>query len=253
MNPANALITAPSATGPLESADLYFRVRRREGRLFPDDVVASLPNLPGDHPLRTEWLARADSNRRLIRYLRGLHRPLTVLDLGCGNGWLSHSIAQLPETRVWGLDRLGPELFQAARLFGAGSAAFLAADIFTSPFAAHSFDVIVLASVIQYFPSLPSLLLALRALLRRSGEIHIVDSPIYSPAEVESARARTAAYYADLGFPEMVAAYFHHTMDSFEEFRPDYLFRPQGITARLSRRLVHTTSPFPWIRIRQAD
>lgn len=252
MNQTDSSVASTRASRSPNSADLYFSVRSREGRLFPDSIVASLPDLPLDHPLRSEWLARADSARRLIRYLRGLHRPLTVLDLGCGNGWLSHSLAQLPATRVWGLDRSGPEVFQAARLFGGSNTGFLVADIFASPFPAHSFDVIVLASVIQYFPSLPALLLAVRLLLGAAGEIHVIDSPVYSPSDVDAARRRTGAYYTDLGFPEMGAAYFHHTTDSLEEFRPEYLFRPEGIAARLSRRLDPTVSPFPWIRIRPA-
>lgn len=248
-----AAASTATPSGSPDSAELYIRVRTREGRLFPDDIVARLPDLPAAHPLHDEWLARADSARRLLRHLRGLPRPITVLDLGCGNGWLSHAISQVPSARVWGLDRAGPELAQATRLFQAPNLGFLTADIFASPFSPRCFDVVLIASAIQYFPDALTLLLSLRLLLRPGGEIHILDSPVYSPLEVDAARQRTEAYFAGLGFPEMAACYFHHTTASLEELQPDYLYRPHDLGLRVSRRFNRIVSPFPWIRIRAAD
>jgi len=236
----------------LPPADLYIRVRQKEGRIYPDEIVSRLPDFPDDHPLTQEWLARADSSRRLLTRLGNLPRPLHVLDLGCGNGWLARLIAGLPGTRVWGVDRPGPELLQAARLSTAPNAAFFTADIARAPLPRESCDAIVLASVIQYFPDLAALLRQLRTLLRPGGEIHILDSPLYAAAELDAARQRTAAYYSGLGFPEMAASYFHHTASALAEFRPEYLYRPRAVTARISRQLGRVTSPFPWIRIRQA-
>ena len=106
-----SLLADPSLThssvSPL-AADLYLRVREREGRLYTDDIASHLPDFPSDHPLKSEWLARASSARRLLKYLRRLPRSLDVLDVGCGNGWLSHLVAGVEGTRVWGLDRPGP-------------------------------------------------------------------------------------------------------------------------------------------------
>ncbi len=40
--------------------DLYLRVREKEGRLYSDQIVARLPDIPADHPLVDEWRARAE-------------------------------------------------------------------------------------------------------------------------------------------------------------------------------------------------
>ena len=40
-------------------ADLYLRVRAKEGRLHPDDLVMRLPHVPETHPHALEWRLRA--------------------------------------------------------------------------------------------------------------------------------------------------------------------------------------------------
>ncbi len=233
-------------------SDIYLRVREKEGRLYSDDVVGRLPDLPRAHPLRAEWRARAASAARLGAYLAQLSRPLTILELGCGNGWLANRLARLQSCRVVGVDLNHFELSQAARVFaGNHCLGLLKADIFQAPFCERSFDTIIIASAIQYFPDLPMLIQRLRPLLSARGEIHILDSPFYSPSEAAEARARTQAYYAALGFPEMADHYHHHLLDTLAGFHPVRLYDPGSPLARL-RRLFHLVdSPFPWIRLRQ--
>jgi len=113
--------------------DLYLRVREKEGRLYSDQIVARLPDIPADHPLADEWRARAESANRLAHYIARLPQPPRILELGCGNGWLSHKLASIGGVRVWGLDRGGSELTQAWRLFHASNLVFLNADIFRPP------------------------------------------------------------------------------------------------------------------------
>ncbi len=252
MNPLAASPALSDRMGFEASADLYTRVRQREGRLYSDQIASRLPDFPTGHELKNEWLARADSAQRLNRYLADLPSPLHILDLGCGNGWLSHHIAAIPGTKVYGMDRPGPEAAQASRLFGAGNTVFLVANIFHAPFAVSSFDVVILASVIQYFCDLPMLVRTLLPLLRPTGELHVLDSPFYSPHDLDAARERTAAYYTGLGYPEMSRAYFHHTYSVLDQFQPDYLYRPHSLPASLSRQLGRVASPFPWARIRRA-
>lgn len=231
-------------------SELYLRVREKEGRLYPDTIVARLPQVPRDHPFSTEWRSRADSCARLTRYIATHNRSLSVLELGCGNGWLSHRISLVPATNVWGIDRASPELTQAARVFRQSNLVFLAADIFNPPFDSHPFDEIVLASVIQYFPDLPRLIHTLQVHLTLGGEIHILDSPLYRPEELSAARERTHAYYATLGFPEMAEQYHHHSTTELEEFTPHWLYRPNSLLPRLARRVGQNPAPFPWLVIR---
>lgn len=234
----------------MNGLDLYLQVREKEGRIYSDEIAAHLPDIPASHPLTSEWRARAGSANRLEHYLSNLVAPLHVLEVGCGNGWLSHHIASIPGTKVWGLERGGPELAQAVRLFSSQNLGFLAADIFQAPFPEHRFDVIILASVIQYFRDLPALIRALRRLMKQNGEIHLLDSPLYDENEVNPACARTRTYYAELGFPEMAEHYFHHTTAALEEFSPHWLYRPVGWRSRIGQALGQHSSPFPWLCIR---
>jgi ubiquinone/menaquinone biosynthesis C-methylase UbiE len=101
-----------------------------------------------------------------------------VLDLGCGNGWLANSIAATTDSSVVGLDLNRYELQQARRLFAQRtSLSWIVTDIFSAPFRDAAFDVVVIASAIQYFADLPGTLRKLVPFLKAQGEIHILDSP----------------------------------------------------------------------------
>jgi len=227
--------------------DLYLRVREKEGRLYPDDIVKQLPAIPENHPLKKEWVVRTASCRRLTTYLTQFAPRNGVLELGCGNGWLAHQIALSTRSPVVGMDHQLPELAQALRLFdGCRNLNWILADIFSAPFAQRSFDVIVLASVIQYFSVLTDLLDALRPLLSATGEIHILDSPLYPDESVEAARERSRRYYDELGFSEMTAHYHHHSAAVLNRYNPVWLYLPESRRDRSSN-----NSPFPWVCLRQ--
>jgi ubiquinone/menaquinone biosynthesis C-methylase UbiE len=233
----------------MKPIDLYLLVRKKEGRLYPDHIVKNLPTFPFDEPQKVEWRARENSTKRLISYLARLPVPLFVLELGCGNGWLTHKLGSINGVRVIGLDLGGIELKQASHLFSSPNIGFLCSDIFRPPFPQNSFDVIVLASVIQYFADLPNLFTILQPLLTKRGEIHLMDSPIYKKRDLPSARERTVTYYTSLGIPEMAGNYFHHSTDELYNYSPEWLYRPDSWRVRLARFFGNIDSPFPWLRI----
>jgi ubiquinone/menaquinone biosynthesis C-methylase UbiE len=233
----------------VSTVELYLHVREKEGRLYPDDIALHLPDVPKGHPLAAEWRARAASLQRLVEYIAGLPKPMHILELGTGNGWLSHGLSAVPGIRIWGLDRRSDELTQAARLFNGEKLVFLAGDIHRGPFRDSTFDLVVVASAIQYFADLPNLIDQLRSYLTQRGELHILDSPLYQTSEVTAARERSQAYYASIGFPDMSAHYFHHTFAEVEAFSPHWLYRPGSPAPRLTRLLGKTDSPFPWFCI----
>lgn len=234
-------------------ADLYLSVREKEGRLYSDDVVAQLPSISTAHPLAKEWRARSASAARLTRYLSQRPKPLSILDLGCGNGWLSNLLRRSGHC-VIGLDQNRYELKQAARVFSQQAGlSFLEADVFAAPFVAETFDVILLASVVQYFHDLTVLLSVLLRYLKRQGEIHIIDSPLYSDAERDHAANRSFQYYASLGFPQMAEHYFHHGPSDLRGFRPKTLYQGHPLTLRINQLLGRVDSPFPWIMIEKQD
>jgi ubiquinone/menaquinone biosynthesis C-methylase UbiE len=231
---------------------LYLEARSREGRLLPDATVAALPDLPRGHPLADEWRQRADSASRLVVYVRRRPRPMTIVDLGCGNGWLTNRLAAIDGAAVVGVDVNAVELDQARRVFGdQPRLEFVPGDLTDGTLIADRPDVVVLASVIQYVPDPATVLAAIAAGLGPSGEIHVLDSPIYEPSAVAAARQRTQRHYAGLGVPEMAAHYFHHDWRVFDPLAAEVLYRPDTRWRRVERRARHRPrSPFPWIRIR---
>jgi len=233
------------------AARLYLEVRAREGRIYPDEVLRALPRTPPGHPLAAEWRWRARSVRRLADRLRSVHRPMTVLDVGCGNGWMSARLAELPGATVVGMDIVAPELEQAARVLGgAGGPRFVLGDFLGAP-APEAFDIVVFAASVHYFPGLREALAHAMSLLRPGGEVHVLDSPFYDDeSSVEAARERSMAYYASLGVPAYAANYHHHLLRELEQFRPVRLYDPGSIGRKaLGAVHGHEDSPFPWFVI----
>lgn len=233
-------------TGSFEKQ--YINLRRKENRIYPDEVLVKLPEISADHPLRAEWRIRDNSARKLLKHLQ--KKPTgKILEVGCGNGWLCHHLAQLPACEVAGMDVNENELLQAARVFsGISNLTFCKADIFkTVPF--DRVDCIVLAASIQYFADVPSLLNRLLNLLADEGEIHILDSPFYDDCRIPSARNSSNAYFRGRGFPMMRKYYYHHSWKSIVPFNPGILYDPRDRLNKLRQKLM-SASPFPWIVIK---
>src|SRR5690348_1058332 len=74
----------------------YIQVRALESRLYTDDELVRLPEIAPSHPRYKEWQGRSQSCRRLIRYLSRRKTDLDILEIGCGNGWLTHQLAEIP-------------------------------------------------------------------------------------------------------------------------------------------------------------
>jgi len=233
----------------------YLRAREREGRRLPDAVVASLPDIPAAHPLSHEWRQRADSCARLVTHLRALPAPMTVVDVGCGNGWLANRIAGIDATRVVGVDAIPEEVDQARRVFGAHpKLGFVQAEVVDGHLPADRPDVVVLASVIQYLPDPARVVGSMLASLPSGAEVHVLDSPLYRPAELAAARERTREHYGEVGAPEMARAYHHHCWDTFAPLRFDVLYRPDTPRRQIERRVLRRPrAPFPWLRFRAAN
>ena len=105
--------------------DLYLTVRQKEGRFYTDEQVSQLPDIEEIHPYFHEWQMRARSGGRLINYLQKKNKPLSILEIGCGNGWLSAKMAGLNGALVTGLDANKPEIEQARRVFKNSSVRFI--------------------------------------------------------------------------------------------------------------------------------
>src|SRR5258705_4604234 len=159
----------------------YIELRKRENRVYADEVVRNLPDLDMPQSLKNEWLIRKITMRKLITYFKKKDKKNLILELGCGNGWLSHQLAVSLNAEILGLDINETELLQGASLFGdCQNLSFIYGDIFTIGIKEETFDIVILAGSIQYFPDVARLVRRLLDLEKPAGEIHIVDSPIYA-------------------------------------------------------------------------
>jgi len=188
--------------------------RDRYVRGYTDEEVAQLPDVPEGHPQSAVWRHRKASSRRLVEYLALKNKTLSILEVGCGNGWLSFQLSSLPGNRVLGLDRDLHVLRQAARVFREQpNLKFMCGDFYSDIMTGLTFDTIIFSASIQYFPSLNEILSASLLRLKEKGEIHLLDTPI---------RSR-----------------------ELRIFRHSYMFNPRSLTNRLLGR----SHQLPWIRV----
>ncbi|HMJ69891.1 MAG TPA: class I SAM-dependent methyltransferase [Cyclobacteriaceae bacterium] len=220
----------------------YTDIRTKEGRMYDDDIVRLLPAVAKEHPLYHEWAIRSHSARRLVGQLKK-EKCRSLIEVGCGNGWLTNYVRRHLDIPVCGVDVGKAELSQAARI-GGDKAAFVFADIFSEAMAGVTADAVLLASCIQYFPDVRALI----GKLRKIGTIHIIDSPVYSGGKAVEAKARSANYFRSMSTPGMEKFYYHHERSVFEGLGAEFLYDPSNITGKLNKVFVNG-SPFPWIRI----
>lgn len=250
-----------------EKERLYHKTRRLEGRILPDEEVKMLPKCAESSPYVQEWHWRKRTCQRFLDYVKGYFKRIgpkpgtakfKILDLGCGNGWMSNHLAEQTEALVWAVDLNQEELEQAARLFARKNLHFAYADVDVLPQIPNlypelsfpeTFDLIVLAASVQYFPDLSELLATLRKLLSPHGEIHFLDSHFYpGSAESIAAKHRTLAYYQQLGVPEMARYYHHHIWKELKELGAKNLHNT--LKTKLLQGIKYL-APFPWVRLKR--
>jgi|APIni6443716594_1056825.scaffolds.fasta_scaffold228295_2 ubiquinone/menaquinone biosynthesis C-methylase UbiE len=226
---------------------LYLQVRNKEKRIYTDDEVKLLPYASKRNPHKTEWALRTKSFLRFKKYLSQKESKLNILDLGCGNGWLTGQLSKEFEHNYFCIDVNLMELEQAARAFENENIRFIYTNIFTKIFQVNTFDLVIINSALQYFPLVAELMKELFFISKTYAEIHIIDTPFYHINEMMLAKNRTLKYYTSLGYPEMASKYFHHTLDEFKYLRYSYFYNPDSIKNKLSGFVFEADSPFPWI------
>ena len=229
----------------------YSSLREKEGRIYDDNIVLNLPLYSGkNRNLEKEWKLRKISAERLKDYINKQYPESTILEIGCGNGWLCNYLST-EKNIIYGLDINHKELIQAGKLFYIENRIeFLFGDLFKINFPKNSFDLIILASSIQYFSNLQQLLTKCLDLLSEKGEIHILDTHIYKDEVVESAKQRSTEYYSQIGFPQMSKFYFHHSIKELEEYKPEFLYNPGSLVQKIKSKTSHDdVVPFPWIKL----
>lgn len=224
----------------------YIRLRGTEGRLYTDEVVKHLPYVGKNSPLKREWKLRGQSARRLFFHLAKKKQHQAILEVGCGNGWLSNFLSEIPGAKITGTDINATELNQAARVFNKYNLHFIHTDIRSGELADEKFDVIIFAASIQYFSSLDEILGCAFELLKPGGEIHILDSFFYGKNQVGAAQKRTNLYYESLGMIAFCKFYFHHSEEELGNYNPALMYKPVRW-----KNLFFIQNPFPWYCIKK--
>ena len=250
MHQLNTLYKDIASTGNTDTRQLqhlYIAVRNKENRLYTDEELLMLPKVNKHHVHWQEWQIRQRSCNRLLRHLRDMNKPLRILEIGCGNGWLSNRLSEFDRANITGLDINITELNQARNVFGHNTNLhFLQGDIRDGTLDKEKFDVVIFAASIQYFSSISAIISKTVQLLNIDGEIHIMDSMFYSEPNVRNAKSRSDRYFNELGFPEMSDHYFHHALSKLQKFNYKILSRP----ATGLKRMFAGKTPFYWVVIK---
>jgi SAM-dependent methyltransferase len=166
----------------------YAAHRAAEGRGAGGDAeLLALPYLRSG-PVAGQWSVRARTFDRFVRAViapltRGLGRPLAVLDLGAGNGWLCHRLCRdghrtvaldLRNDDVDGLGAAAAYERYLDPMFGRVVASFEAL-----PLASRTFDVAAFNAALHYATDLRAALSEAARVVRPGGQLAILDSPFY--------------------------------------------------------------------------
>lgn len=225
---------------------LYQQIRKKENRFYSDEELVLLPEISDKHQYAKEWRVRKQSAQRMIQYFMQKKKKLDILEVGCGNGWLSAKLATIPSAFVTGIDINCIEIAQAKRVFNEiKNLQFEYGSITENAFQERQFDMIIFAASIQYFQAFREIILQALSLLRLNGEIHILDSHFYSKNELNAARLRSKEYFEKMGIPEMSRYYFHHSTDELKMFDSKILYSPN-----LVKKIIYKNyNPFYWVCI----
>jgi SAM-dependent methyltransferase len=160
----------------------YRRIRGDDGyRQHDAAYYRLLPRVEARDPQATTWRIRRESFRNLGRVLRRFGgRPLRVLDLGAGSGWLSARLTEVGHACVavdWlddvedglGAIRHYPIRFTCVQ-----------ADFGDLPLAPGQFDVAIFNASLHYSDDPARTLCQARAMLAPGGILAVMDSPLFA-------------------------------------------------------------------------
>jgi SAM-dependent methyltransferase len=183
----------------------YTQIRDAEGYGYDDDErYRRLPEVDPSDPLAWQWRMRAitfaELRRRVLEPMsrecerdtrqgggqtrrqgagEQLSRPLRVLDMGSGVGWLSHRLARLGHAPCAVDLNLDPRDGLGAAAHYPASWPLLQAEFDHLPLAEAQADVVVFNAALPYSADYRATLAEALRVLRPGGRLVVMDSPIY--------------------------------------------------------------------------
>lgn len=187
----------------------YQIVRQAERRGSTDaSYYRALPFADLSGRFTADWQIRARSFRAfqcdvLQPLERDVRRPLHVIDLGAGNGWLSYRLAQrghivaAVDLLTNSLDGLGAHIHYDTTFTP------MQAEFDRLPLAEDQIDLIVFNASLHYSTHYETTLCEALRVLRPAGLLVILDSPVYRSADsgAQMVREREATFTRTYGFP----------------------------------------------------
>ena len=122
-------------------------------------------------PLALAPVRRASEDRRMETLVRilALRPGERLLDIGCGSGWFGDR-CQRQGVAVWAMD-IGFRGVAGAKVRFPQAASYQVGDLYFLPFAAASFDAVVLSEVVEHLEDIDSALAEARRVLRPGGRL----------------------------------------------------------------------------------
>ena len=167
----------------------YVAIRRAEGRGSAEaSYYLELPFRQGTGPTDWQWPMRARTYRFFERKIlkpieKAAARPLRILDMGAGVGWLAYRLT-LKGHELVAVDLLDDPLdgLGAARHYDAAlETPFprIQAEYDDVPLASEQFDLVVFNASFHYATDYRATLREARRLLGWGGQVVILDTPVY--------------------------------------------------------------------------
>ena len=192
----------------------YETVRRAEGRGSADPAYyRALPfcDLTGCRP--ADWQVRARSFATWVQQVvtqlqREVGRPLAILDLGAGNGWLSYRLARqghhlaAVDLAANAVDGLGAHVHYDVPFTP------VQAEFDSLPFAAGQADLVIFNASLHYTPDYATTLREAFRVVNTNGKVAVVDTPVYhdTASGRQMVQEREANYQQRYGFPSNAIA-----------------------------------------------
>jgi HemK-related putative methylase len=183
-------------------------VRRAEGRGSDDaSYYRALPFEDLSGQMTEDWRIRARSFRALLERVvqpmeTRIARPMRILDVGAGNGWLANRLAgrghllAAVDLRVDARDGLGVYCHYDAEFTP------VQAEYDRLPFASGQCDLVIFNASIHYSTDYVVTLREALRVLNENGRLAIIDTPVYRDAHSGEAmvREREAGFEQRYGF-----------------------------------------------------
>jgi len=192
----------------------YETVRLAEGRQSDDPAYyRALPFRDLSGRMTAVWQERARTFGLLLKKVveplaAERERPLRILDLGAGNGWLSYQLAKRGH-EVTAVD-LTVNPFDGLGIHAMYDAPFLPlqAEFTRLPLTGGQADLVIFNASFHYAESYEETLAEAQRAARADGRIVIADSPVYRDPKNgrRMVREREAAFQAQYGFPSNALA-----------------------------------------------